>query len=76
MTHADRLLEFLQLDMNEFLNELLTMAEKGEQNAPAVVDQLRAYLKEDPQWAAWMKRAFANAADVPARVQTFLDSLN
>lgn len=74
MTHADRLLEFLQIDMNEFLPELLEMAEKGEQNAPAVVEQLRAYLKDDAAWRVQLKRHFAK--DAPERVRKFLDSLS
>lgn len=74
MTHAERLLEFLQLDMNEFLPELLEMAEKGEQNAPAVVEELRGYLKEDSAWRVQLKRHFAK--DAPAQVKAFLDSVS
>lgn len=74
MTHADRLLEFLQYDMNEFLPELLEMAEKGEQNAPAVVEELRGYLQEDAAWRVQLKRHFAK--DAPARVKAFLDSVS
>lgn len=73
MTKADSLLEFLQYDMNEFLPELLEMAEKGEQNAPAVVEQLRGYLKEDAAWRTQLKRHFAK--DAPARVKAFLNSV-
>lgn len=59
--------------MNEFLPELLEMAGKGEQNAPAVVEELRGYLQEDAAWRVQLKRHFAK--DAPARVKAFLDSI-
>jgi len=54
--NADRLLELIQLDMHDYIQELLHAAGRDE-TARVVAAELGRYLREDGSWRGGIKRA-------------------